>query len=68
MRRMIMEPQPVIQDGEIRMVQLEQMLERPVSLVRRGFNVVHLDGRDVYGLRCRRGSPEAQAWQGERCE
>jgi hypothetical protein len=45
-----MEPQSVIQDGEVGMIQFEEMLEGPSPLVRGGFNVVDLNGWDVYCL------------------
>ncbi len=70
MRRMIMEPQPIVQNREGRVIQLEEMFEGAGPLVRRGFNVVDLNGWDVDGLARRRApaGAEAEAWKGERCE
>lgn len=46
MGRMVVEPQSVVQDREIRMIQLEKMLETATSLVRRCFHIVDLDTGD----------------------
>lgn len=47
MRRMIMEPEVIVQNGKVGMVQLEQMLQRARGLVGRRLDVVHLDAGDV---------------------
>lgn len=40
----------IMQNRVIRMVQLEQMLQRPRRLLMRGFNLMDLDRRDIKHL------------------
>jgi len=49
MRRMVVESKMVIQDGEIRMIQSQEMLQTSPVLVRRSFDIIHMDWWDING-------------------
>lgn len=68
MRRMIMELKMVVQDGEIDMIELQQVFECSTPFVFSGLGIMHLDGGDFDGNSCLSCPPKAKLWDGQRKE